>query len=350
MRLAIIAPPFIPIPPMMYGGTESFLAQLALGLQARGVDVTVYTNGEATLPVKLKWLYTESEWPIKGEIYGNFKDINHCAWAMRDAMEDSDIIHINGAPALAQSRFVKQPIVNTVHHPFEQNLTDFYRYYPGVHFVCISEFQRKQHRLPNSRTIHHGIDMRLYQMVERKQPYLSFIGRVAPVKGVHLAIQVAKLSGIPLKIAGQVQPVFNDYFEHEVKPHIDGKFIEFVGEADLAAKNELLGNSLAMLFPIQWHEPFGLVMAEAMACGTPVVALRGGSVDEVVREGVSGNVCTSVEEMASRVKSLAFDAHQVRAFAEENFSLDRMVDDYIRLYTEITAVPQDVDRPEGAVA
>ena len=130
--------------------------------------------------------------------------------------------------------------------------------------------------------------------------YLSFLGRIAPIKGTHIAIEVAKKSGIPLKIAGEVQPIFQDYFDSQIKPHIDGKFIEYVGEVDLAAKNELLGNSLAMLFPIQWDEPFGLVMIEAMACGTPVLALPGGAVEEVVRDGVSGFVCQCVDEMAQR--------------------------------------------------
>src|SRR5439155_21276517 len=134
----------------------------------------------------------------------------------------------------------------------------------------------------------------------KKQKYLSFIGRIAPVKGTHLAIEVAQKSGIPLKIAGQVQPAFQDYFDVEIKPKIDGKFIEYIGEADMDAKNELLGDSMAMLFPIQWNEPFGLVLVEAMACGTPVLALPGGSVPEIVRDGVSGYLCTSVEEMTNR--------------------------------------------------
>src|SRR6185312_5084153 len=129
-----------------------------------------------------------------------------------------------------------------------------------------------------------------YRLQKDKQQYLSFIGRIAPIKGTHLAIEIAKQSGIPLKIAGEVQPAYREYFEAKVKPHIDGKFIEYVGLADLAAKNELLGNSLAMLFPIQWDEPFGLVMVESMACGTPVLALRGGSVPEVVQDGISGVV------------------------------------------------------------
>src|SRR6266849_5550016 len=167
------------------------------------------------------------------------------------------------------------------------------------------------------------------------QNNLSFLGRITPVKGTHLAIAVAKKSGIPLKIAGEVQPLFRDYFESEVKPHIDGKFVEYVGEADLATKNELLGNSLALLFPIQWDEPFGLVMIEAMACGTPVLALPGGSVPEVVREGVSGHVGNSVEELIAHARNLKFDPEKVRGYVEENFSVDAMAGKYLELYEEV---------------
>lgn len=191
--------------------------------------------------------------------------------------------------------------------------------------------------MPRLRTIHHGIDLSLYQLREKKQQYLSFLGRVAPFKGTHSAFQVAKKCGIPLKIAGEVQPLFQDYFDAEVKPHIDGKFIEFIGEADLRAKNELLGNSLALLFPIEWDEPFGLVMIEAMACGTPVLALPGGAVSEVVCDGISGYICQSLDEMAG----YAADMHSlirpgvVRSYAERYFSTERMAAEYLELYEQI---------------
>src|SRR5947199_749702 len=158
--------------------------------------------------------------------------------------------------------------------------------------------------MPKMRTVHHGIDLGQYLLVEHKQQYLSFIGRIAPLKGTHIAIDVAQRTGIPLKIAGDVQPTYREYFEKKIKPHLDGKLVEYIGLADLKAKNELLGNSMAMLFPIQWNEPFGLVMVEAMACGTPVLALRGGSVPEIVRDGISGYICRSVREMATRVKNI----------------------------------------------
>src|SRR5262249_23498090 len=147
-------------------------------------------------------------------------------------------------------------------------------------------------------------DLRLYQLRSRKQDYLCFLGRIAPIKGTHIAIEVAKKSGIPLKIAGEIQPIYRAYFEQQIQPHLDGKFIEYVGEVDLAGKNELVGDSVAMLFPIQWDEPFGLVMIEAMACGTPVLALPGGSVPEVIRDGIAGFCCQTPEEMALRACTL----------------------------------------------
>jgi glycosyltransferase involved in cell wall biosynthesis len=231
--------------------------------------------------------------------------------------------------------FVNRQIVYTLHHPHEGYLSAFYTRYPAVHYVCISEFQKRQETMPRTITIQHGIDLANYQLKETKKQYLSFIGRIAPIKGAHTAIEVAKQAGIPLKIAGEVQPIYREYFESKIKPHIDGGFIEYIGLADLAAKNELLGNSLAMLFPIQWNEPFGLVMVEAMACGTPVLALRGGSVPEVVKEGVSGHICRSAKEMAKRAGDLHFAPASIRRYVEENFSLERMVKGYAALYQDV---------------
>jgi glycosyltransferase involved in cell wall biosynthesis len=196
--------------------------------------------------------------------------------------------------------------------------------------------------MPRNRTIYHGIDLSQYRIQREKQQYLSFIGRIAPVKGTHSAISVAHQAGNPLKIAGEVQPEYRDYFEQKIKPHLDGKFIQYIGPADLEAKNELLGNSMAMLFPIDWNEPFGLVMVEAMACGTPVLALPGGSVAEIVQEGVSGHVCRSVKQMAKRARDLRFDPGTVRHYVEDRFSLEHMVGEYARLYEDLAAQPAKV--------
>ncbi|MBV9480289.1 MAG: glycosyltransferase family 4 protein [Acidobacteria bacterium] len=333
MRVALVAPPFIPVPPEEYGGTELFVAQLAEGLQAAGVEVVVYANGQSRVAAEVRWIYEHSQWPIKAQEEAELKDLNHESWAVRNAAE-SDVIHFQAAQGIAFSRFTKQPAILTLHGPHDAKLSDFYSHFPDVHYVCISAAQCRPESMPRMRVIHHGIDLSRYHLVEHKQRYLSFIGRIAPIKGTHLAIEVARRTGIPLKIAGEVQPAYRDYFEAKIKPHIDGHLVEYVGAADLRLKNELLGNSIAMLFPIQWNEPFGLVMVEAMACGTPVLAMPGGSVPEVIQNGRSGYICRTVQQMVQRVGHLDFDPRAVRTYVEENFSLDRMVQNYLRLYQD----------------
>jgi len=337
MRVAVVAPPFLPVPPRKYGGTELFIAQLAEGLKNSGVDVVIYTNGESTVGVERRWLYKDQQWPISGEVYDNLKDFNHSSWAIRDAADDCDVIHLHNVPALMLTRYVKSKFVYTLHHIHDDGLSEIYNFFPDAEYVTISDFQRRRESMPRVRTIHHGIDLRLYQLQTRKRDYLSFLGRIAPIKGTHIAIEAAKKCGIPLKIAGEVQPIFRDYFDSLIKPQVDGKFIEYVGEVDLPAKNELLGNSLAMLFPIQWDEPFGLVMIESMACGTPVLALPGGAVEEVVRDGISGFVCCSAEEIAQRARDLpgTFQPATVRQYCQQYFSVDRMVADYLSLYEHV---------------
>ena len=202
------------------------------------------------------------------------------------------------------------------------------------------------------RTIHHGIDLRLYPVVKNKQQYLSFIGRIAPIKGTHIAIDVAQRTGIPLKIAGQVQPINREYFEKKIRPHIDGKLVEYVGPADLRDKNELLGNSMAMLFPIQWNEPFGLVMVEAMACGTPVIAYPYGSVPEIMKEGVSGFIVPDAPSAAAAIKNVdKVDRKKCREYFETRFTSARMAEDYLAIYERlIKGQSAPIPHSEGALS
>jgi glycosyltransferase involved in cell wall biosynthesis len=224
-----------------------------------------------------------------------------------------------------------------------------YERYPKIHYAAISKHQASVHPTLAVTTIHHGIDMTKYRLQAKKEDYLCFLGRIAPIKGVHTAIEVAKRAGIPLKIAGEIQPIFRDYFDTMVRPHIDGRFIEYVGEADLEMKNQLLGSSRGLLFPIQWSEPFGLVMVEAMACGTPVFALPGGSVPEIVRPGISGAISFSAEEMADTVRNATFRPEVVRGWVEQRFSVDIMVQRYVALYEEILSKRLDSrSRPDLA--
>jgi glycosyltransferase involved in cell wall biosynthesis len=337
MKIALVAPPFIAVPPRKYGGTELFVAELAEGLQQEGAKVVLYANGESTVAVETRWVYEQEDWPLRSEAEASLKGLSHSAWAVQDASHDADVIHVNSAPALSFSNFVEQPFVYTVHHSYEQALAEYYARLPNVHYVTISDFQRQKLQMPRTRTIHHGIKPSLYQLQETKQPYLCFLGRIAPPKGTHLAIEIAKRAGIALKIAGDIQPVNQQYWETQVQPHVDGKFIEYVGELGPEEKNELLGNSMALLFPIQWDEPFGLVMIEAMACGTPVLAMPGGSVADVVKEGTGGHVRNSVDALADCARNLRIAPKVVRRYMEENFSVQRMARDYLELYAGIAS-------------
>jgi glycosyltransferase involved in cell wall biosynthesis len=332
LRIGIIAPPLIPVPPTDYGGTELFVAHLATALQDLGVEVIVYANGDSTVAVARRWLYQRADWPVKEPAHAWIKDLNHISWALDDANGTCDVIHMQSAHAIPFSRFIDVPIVLTLHGPHDPKLSELYSFFPNVHYVCISDAQCKRESMPRMQAVHHGINLSQYRFVEHKQNYLSFIGRIGPLKGTHIAIDVAKRTGIPLKIAGDVQPLNREYFERKIKPEIDGQLVEYIGVADLETKNELLGNSKAMLFPIQWNEPFGLVMIEAMACGTPVLAMPGGSVAEVVRPDVSGYICRSVRDMAKRAMTLNLNPTTVRSYVEEHFSVPRMAQRYVSVY------------------
>jgi glycosyltransferase involved in cell wall biosynthesis len=347
MKIGLIAPPFIEIPPRRYGGTELFIANLARSLDARGHEVTVYGNGDSRVPCRLKWRYPSADWPIEDSVRAQLKNADHTGWAVRDAAEFVDVIHLNDIVGAPFTSFVGVPTVLTVHHPHEPALSEQYLRYPDVHYVLIAEWLAQRELMPRMHVIHHGIPTADYEFSAQKDDYVAFLGRMAPCKGPHLAIEAARRAGIRLKLAGEIQPIFRDYWQELVLPLIDGRQIEYVGEADLAAKNALLTKARALLFPIQWEEPFGLVMIEAMACGTPVLALAGGSVEEIVRDGVNGWICHDVGEMAARMASSGIQASACRDFVDQHFSLATMADRYLEVYdralTRTPAAPAELE-------
>ena len=337
MHIGIVAPPFIPVPPAAYGGTELFIADLAAELHARGHHVIVYANGASRLPCELKWRYPAADWPIRDPLAAQLKNADHSAWAVHEAAGEVDVLHLNDVVSVPFTRFVDVPAVLTVHHPHEPVLSEVYARYPSLEYVAISAAQARREPMPKLRVVHHGVSIDQYAFGERKDRYLAFLGRMAPCKGAHAAIAVAKRAGLPLKLAGEIQPIFADYWAREIEPHIDGRTIEYLGEADRTLKNELLSHAQALLFPIEWDEPFGLVMIEAMACGTPVLAFPRGSVPEIVRDGVSGWLCRSPEEMAARAADPGIAPCSCRAWAVERFSRGRMAEEYLALYAHVLA-------------
>ena len=331
MRIAIIAPPFIPVPPVTYGGTELFVAHLAEGLQQRGHDVVVYANGESRVRCQVKSRYRRAQWPIDEPVAAQLKNADHSAWSVHDASLEADLLHINDAVAVPFTTFVDQPVISTLHHPHEPVLTSLYEKYPGIHYVAISEAQARLEPMPQMHVVHHGLDLSNYRACATKDDYVVFLGRVAPCKGAHSAIEAARRAGVRLKLAGEIQPVFQSYWDERIAPNL-GQGVEYVGEADLARKNELLSRARALLFPIEWQEPFGLAMIEAMACGTPVLAFAGGSVEEIVRDGVNGWICRDIAEMAERIAAPGVSSESCRAFAAQHFSSERMVERYLEIY------------------
>ncbi|MDQ1451007.1 MAG: hypothetical protein QOJ51_5340 [Acidobacteriaceae bacterium] len=333
MRVALIASPFISVPPLGYGGTELFVANLAEALVRLGVEVDVYANGESRVKANLRSRYPKQDWPLASEISSMPKEIDHTAWAVSDAERVCDLIHVSSPLAVPFSCFSLRAFVCTLHHGGGAMTTELYERYSAVAYAAISQYQASQHPTLHPRLIPHGLDFSKYQFEEKKASYVAFLGRICPIKGAHNAIAIAKRAGIPLKIAGEVQPAFRDYFNSEIRPHLDGHNVEFVGESDLALKNELLSHAAALLFPIEWEEPFGLAMVEAMACGTPVIAFSGGAVEEVIDDGISGRVCRDVGEAAAALQRNTFQPKVVRHCAEMRFSADEMARQYYRLYS-----------------
>jgi glycosyltransferase involved in cell wall biosynthesis len=332
MRVALIAPPFIEIPPRRYGGTELFLANLAIELDRQGHDVVVYANGESVLPCPVRWRYPRSEWPIDDPMRALLKNADHTAWAMQDAATWADVLHLNDVAGIALTRFVETPAVLTIHHTHEDALSEQYLRYPAVYYAAIARWLARREPMPHVHVIYHGLPLAGYTFAAEKDDYVAFLGRMAPCKAPHLAILAARQAGVRVKLAGEIQPVFRDYWEREVRPLVDGDRVEYVGEADHALKNALLSRARALLFPIQWEEPFGLVMIEAMACGTPVLALPGGAVEEVVAHGVTGWICRDVAELAARAAAPDIDPYACRDRVERVFSVERMADAYLELY------------------
>jgi glycosyltransferase involved in cell wall biosynthesis len=335
MRVAIVAPPFIPVPPIAYGGTELFVAQLAEGLVDQGHTVIVYANGESRVRCEVRWLYPNGDWPPTDPAAAHLRNADHTAWAIRDAAQSADVVHLNDVIGLPFTRFVDVPVVLTIHHPHEPVLSAMYERYPRVGYVAISDAQARREPMTQITVVHHGLRLDDYIFKDAKEGYLAFLGRMVPCKGAHAAIAVARLAGVRLKLAGEVQPMYEQYWRDEVLPHIDGDQIQYLGEADDVLKNELLSGARALLFPIEWQEPFGLVMIEALACGTPVLAFEGGSVAEIVRDGVTGWICRDVAEMATRAMSPGIPPQSCLAWVSRYFSRERMVDQYLDVYRRV---------------
>jgi glycosyltransferase involved in cell wall biosynthesis len=346
LHIAITADPYLPVPPRLYGGIERVLDFLVRGLTARGHRVTLFAHPESEVPATLvpygspphfsKLARARELWQVGAKL-----------WSKRNTF---DVIHSFGRlaalmPVLSNRTLPKIQSYQRDGLPWKSIRTASRMARNSICFTaCSSNVYRAMPATDGSfgtwHTVFNGVDLAKYTFlreVDCDAP-LAFLGRLEPIKGAHNAIAIAKLAGRKLIIAGNQVPECQDYFASQIAPHIDGDRVQYLGPVDDEAKNALLSNCAALLMPIEWEEPFGIVMAEAMACGTPVIGFARGSVNEVLRHGVNGYVCRGTEDAAAFVGKLgAIDRSVVREDCEQRFSSTVVVDEYERLYSSLCA-------------
>ncbi|AFY47802.1 glycosyltransferase [Nostoc sp. PCC 7524] len=339
MRIAQVAPLWERVPPSAYGGIELVVALLTDELVRRGHEVTLFASGDSISLAKLVSVH-----PRALRLDSSIKEYSIYEMlqlgTVYERADEFDLIHSHmGCASLPYAKLVKTPTVHTLHGIFTSDNEKMFQYAKSQPFVSISDAQRELRLgLNYVATVYNGIDVSSYKFYPQpdEAPYLAFLGRISPEKGTHLAIEIAKKAGWRLKMAGKVDVVDVEYFEKEVKPLIDGKQIEYLGEANHTQKNALMGGAVATLFPITWREPFGLVMVESMASGTPVIAMKLGSTTEVIAHGKTGFLCNNIEECVSAIAKVTdLNRFACREYVQNRFSLQAMTDGYEEVYRQI---------------
>jgi len=338
MRIAQIAPLAEPVPPELYGGTERVVSMLTEELVRRGHEVTLFASGDSETDARLVSVTREALRLGPEGLDPNLHLMLELGLVFERAQQ-FDVIHSHvDYYALPFARLVKTPVLTTLHGRLDlPGLRMVYERYNTAPLVSISDNQRTPISGANwAATIYNGTDLTQFTFNERGGESFVFVGRICPEKNIEGAIAIARRTGIPLRIAAKIDPVDIDYHESVIKPLIDGRQVEYLGELGGAEKDELLGSALALLFPVDWPEPFGLAMTEAMACGTPVLALRRGSVPEVVEDGVTGFVRDSEEELAAVAGAVTqLSRRACRERVERCFSAEVMTDGYEAVYRSL---------------
>jgi glycosyltransferase involved in cell wall biosynthesis len=345
VRVAQVAPLAESVPPMLYGGTERVVDWLTEELVRRGHDVTLFASGDSRTSARLVAPAPRALRLDPGAmdpVGAHLLQIGMVA----DRAEEFDVIHSHiDYFAYPIARHLPTPLVHTVHGRLDlARLTPIYRYFDDLALVSVSDAQRQGVSHLGVRwaaTVRHGLPLARYPYARRGGNYLAFLGRIAPEKRPDLAIAAAKRAGVPLKIAAKVDPADRAYFEAEIRGLLHHPLIDFVGEIADTDKPAFLGGALALLFPIDWPEPFGLVMIEAMACGTPVIARPCGSVREVVVSGRTGLFADTLDGLVAAIKRVErIDRMACRRHVEARFTVERMADDYEAVYVETVALTE----------
>jgi glycosyltransferase involved in cell wall biosynthesis len=353
LRIAQIAPLYERIPPKLYGGTERVVSYITEELVRRGHQVTLFASGDSQTGAKLAPGCPQSLRLAGKPELGAFLQLPMLSDVYEEAASRFDIIHSHiDYWSFAFARLVNVPTVATMHGRLDvEDLHPVYARYRNVPLVSISDAQRGPLPLMNwVKTIYHGLPRNLLRFSPGPGKYLAFLGRISPEKRPDIAIDTARRIGIPLKLAAKVDVVDRDYFEAVIKPRLAPPDIEYIGEISESEKGEFLGNALALMFTIDWPEPFGLAMIEALACGTPVIARPCGSVPEVIRPGVTGYIVESVDEMAAAVGKIEkLSREECRKEFENRFTAEIMVDRYEQVYRRLIedAQHKPFGKPKG---
>jgi glycosyltransferase involved in cell wall biosynthesis len=347
MKIAQVAPVWESVPPKLYGGTERIVSYLTEELVRMGHEVTLFASGDSRTAAQLEVVCPRAL-RLNTGIFNRDASMVMLQERSLGSSGEFDIVHSHldflGFPLARRS---SRPVVTTLHGRLDlPELEPVFREYAEMPLVSISDAQRRPMSWANwQATIHHGLPRDLYSFHAEPEGYLAFLGRISPEKRPDHAIQLAKRAGLPLRIAAKVDPADREYYRSEIEPMLDHPLIEFIGEISDQEKNEFVGNALALVCPYDWPEPFGLVLIEALACGTPVLAYRRGSIPEIIEDGETGFVCESLPEMVESIGRITtIDRRHCRAAFEKRFTADRMAHDYLTLYERILdahAVPAE---------
>jgi glycosyltransferase involved in cell wall biosynthesis len=337
MRIAQVAPLIESVPPKLYGGTERVVSNLAEELVRQHHDVTLFASGDSRTSARLV-----PEAPRALRLSGSVDTVAPHVVMLEHVLkraDEFDIVHFHVAPLhFLLARRCLPAHVTTLHGRLDlPELGPLYREFSDIPCVSISDAQRLPLQHANwVATVPHGLPRDLFAFQPRPGSYFAFLGRISPEKRVDRAIAIARGCGQPIRIAAKVDPADTDYFEREIRPLLDDPLVEFVGEIGDADKGAFLGGAKALLFPIDWPEPFGLVMIEALACGTPVVAFRGGSVPEVIDEGRTGFIVDNVRDAIEAVRCVErLDRRFCRTTFERRFTVERMARKYVEVYERL---------------
>ncbi len=334
----MIAPVWIPVPPDGYGGIERMLKLLVDELVDMGVDVTMYCAGGSNTRAEQVVFFEDAPTEHMGE---SIYECYHTGHAFKDIKDrDFDLVHDHaGFTGVAFANFLSIPMVHTLHGPFEPQVAHFYNGFArDAHYVTISDFQQKKcPDLNYAGVVYNAVDLEEHQPDGEKEDYLVYLSRVCEAKGTHHAVRIARENGWRLVMAGKIDAGRDmEFFQKEIEPYVDGKNIVWLGEVPQDEKVRMLARARCFLFPIEWEEPFGLVMAEANACGTPVITTRWGAAPEVVEHGVTGFVADSLDEIPGFLKRIdEIDPVTCREEVIRRFSPRSMAQGYLDIYEKV---------------